>query len=400
MTMTEDRKIIRNVLFLMNNYHVGLKDCIDISAPWYTQGYVIFRYNIISEISTILPLKSLEPYRKSELMDLRNKPQNLTIFPTGLFYLPTDNQYKKLGALFYRAARKKIMKNKLDFDIVHSHFLWPQGYAGARFKEEYGVPFVVTAHGYDIYSLPFKDEEWKKKIEDVLNTADHIITVSQSNLSCIKKLNTSSPVTVIPNGFRSDHFFPRDTSACRKMLNLPQDKKIILTVGIFEAVKGHKYLIEAMHAIISERKDVLCVIVGGGGLRTALERQVHALGLEDNVRLVDKKHHDEIPFWMNACDLFVLPSLNEGNPIVMFEALGCGKPFIGTKVGGVPEVISSDKYGLLVRPGDPGELAEKILMALDREWNREEILTYADQFTWENIVKEIMRVYTMVSGNN
>jgi glycosyltransferase involved in cell wall biosynthesis len=397
--MTEDREIIRNVLFLINTYRVGLKDCVDITAPYYKQGYVIFRYNIISEISNILPLKSLKPFRKSELMDLRNKPQNLTIFPAGLFYLPTDNQYKKLGVLFYRAARKKIMKNRVYFDIVHSHFLWPQGYAGARFKEEYAVPFVVTAHGYDIYSLPFKDEEWKKKIEDVLNAADHIITVSQRNLSCIKKLNTSTPVTVIPNGFRSDLFFPRDTSVCRKVLNLPQDKKIILTVGIFEPIKGHKYLIEAMHAIISERKDVLCVIVGGGGLRTTLERQIHALGLEDYVRLVDGKPHDEIPLWMNACDLFVLPSLDEGNPIVMFEVLGCGKPFVGTRVGGVPQVIISDTYGLLVRPGDTGELAEKILTALDWEWNREEILTYAEQFTWENIVKEILGVYTKVSGS-
>ena len=77
---------------------------------------------------------------------------------------------------------------------------------------------------------------------------------------------------------------------------------------------------------------------------------------------------------MNACDLFVLPSLNEGNPTVMFEALGCGKPFVGTKVGGVPEVIASDDYGLLVEPADPEDLAEKILVALDREWDREAIL--------------------------
>jgi glycosyltransferase involved in cell wall biosynthesis len=394
--MTEEGKIIRNILFLMNNYRVGLKDCVDITAPYFKQGYVIFRYNIISEISNILPLKSLEPFRKSELMDLRNKPPNLTIFPTGLFYLPTDNQYKKLGVIFYRAAKKEIMKNKLDFDIVHSHFLWPQGYAGARIKEEYGVPFVVTAHGYDIYDLPFKDEAWKKKIEDVLNTADHIITVSQRNLSCIKKLNTSTSVTLIPNGFRHDLFFPRDASACRKVLNLPQDKKIILTVGIFDPIKGHKYLIEAMHTIISERKDVLCLIVGGGGLRTVLERQIHALGLEDHVRLVDRKPHDEIPLWMNACDLFVLPSLDEGNPIVMFEALGCGKPFVGTRVGGVPEVVISDTYGLLVEPSDTEDLAKKILIALDRTWDRDAILRYGDHFTWDEISKEILKVYHSV----
>jgi glycosyltransferase involved in cell wall biosynthesis len=115
-------------------------------------------------------------------------------------------------------------------------------------------------------------------------------------------------------------------------------------------------------------------------------------------RLAGGKPHDEIPLWMNACDLFVLPSLNEGNPTVLPEALGCGKPFVGTKVGGVPEVIASDDYGLLVEPADPEGLAEKILVALDREWDREMILAYAERYTWENIAKEIMGVYEQVLG--
>lgn len=84
---------------------------------------------------------------------------------------------------------------------------------------------------------------------------------------------------------------------------------------------------------------------------------------------------------MNACDLFVLPSLSEGNPTVMFECLGCGKPFIGTKVGGIPEIIVSDDYGLLCEPANSEDLAEKILIALDKEWDEEKIRNYAKQFT-------------------
>jgi teichuronic acid biosynthesis glycosyltransferase TuaC len=71
---------------------------------------------------------------------------------------------------------------------------------------------------------------------------------------------------------------------------------------------------------------------------------------------------------------------------------------VGTKVGGVPEVIASDDYGLLVEPADPEDLAEKILVALDREWDRAAILAYAERFTWENIAKEIMGVYKQVLG--
>lgn len=96
---------------------------------------------------------------------------------------------------------------------------------------------------------------------------------------------------------------------------------------------------------------------------------------------------------MNACDVFVLPSLAEGNPVVMFEALGSGKPFIGTKVGGESEIITSEDYGLLVEPANPKELAEKILVALDKDWDYKKIRGYAERFTWENIAMEIIKTY-------
>jgi glycosyltransferase involved in cell wall biosynthesis len=128
-------------------------------------------------------------------------------------------------------------------------------------------------------------------------------------------------------------------------------------------------------------------------LREDLKAQIKKLGLENYVKLAGSKPHDEIPLWMNAADLFVLPSLSEGNPTVMFEALGTGLPFIATSVGGVPEIITSGDYGLLSKPANPKDLAEKILIALDKKWNRDKILKYAQQFAWENIAKRIMEIY-------
>ena len=231
--------------------------------------------------------------------------------------------------------------------MIHAHHTWTAGYAGARLKEKCDIPLVITGHGYDVYSLPFKDDEWQEKIKYVLNTADHIITVSQSNLTCIKKLDVSTPVTVIPNGFRSDLFYPRNSSECRRALNLPQDRRIILTVGNLEAIKGQKYLVEAIQRIVQERKDILCVIVGAGKLRPILKRQIRELGLENYIILTGGKPHDEIPLWMNACDLFVLPSLRESFGVVQIEALACGKPVVATRNGGSEEIIISDEHGLL-----------------------------------------------------
>ncbi|GAH34690.1 unnamed protein product, partial [marine sediment metagenome] len=130
-----------------------------------------------------------------------------------------------------------------------------------------------------------------------------------------------------------------------------------------------------------------------GTLMKDLKSQIKKLRLEDYVKLIGSKPHDEIPLWMNAANIFVLPSLNEGNPTVMFEALGVGLPFIGTNVGGVSEIIPSEDYGLICEQANRKKLAEKILIGLDKEWDRDKILEYAKRFTWEKIAKEIIKIY-------
>lgn len=390
----------KKLLVICHSYNNFQKDSIEGLSRFFKEIRAFVRINSFAGISKFIPWTNLDRFTPSYKIDLSHKPSNVTVIPTSLYYFPGDIFYKSLGLKHFNTVSRAMKRYNFHFDFIHSHFTWSAGYVGARLKEEISVPFVVTAHGYDIYSLPFKDQEWREKIEYVLNSADHIITVSKSNLACIKKLEVSSPVSVIPNGFRSDLFYPRETSECRRILGLPSDLKIILTVGNLEPIKGQKYLIETIREVIRERKDILCVIIGSGKLHTTLMRQIISDGLEDYIIMKGGKPHDEIPLWMNACDRFVLPSLNEGNPTVMFEALGCGKPFVGTRVGGVPEIIISDEYGLLAEPTNPDDLAEKILVALDREWDREAILAYAERFTWENVVKEIMGVYEQVLGRN
>jgi len=371
-----------------------VKDQTDQLNNYFKNVYVISQTPYVPKLFSYLPF--VHPRWKRDSFAQDYKCENVQVFFARYFTVPTTFARKHKGDGAFKATKELIKRRSLKFDLIHAHFTWPSGYAGACLKERYDVPFVVTAHGYDIYSLPFKNGGWRERVRFVLNTADHVITVSQSNLACIRNLCVSTPVTVIPNGFKSDVFYPRDSSECRKILNLPQDKKIILTVGNLEPVKGQLYLIEAVQRIVQTRNDVLCVIIGAGKLRTSLERQIRSLGLKNSVWLAGGKPHDEIPLWMNACDLFVLSSLNEGNPTVMFEALGCGKPFVGTRVGGVPEIITSNEYGLLVEPADSGDLAEKILTALDQEWNQEAILRYAEWFTWENIAQKIIEVYNKV----
>lgn len=227
----QESTIDKKILVICHSYNNFQKDFIEELSEYFKGINVFVRTNPFAEIANYFPVPQLERFRKSYKIDLSRKPLNINVIPTSLWYLPGDRFYKSLGEKHFNAVKMAILHHQLTFDLIHAHFTWSAGYVGARLKEEYGIPFVVTAHGYDIYSLPFKDEEWQEKIEYVLKTANHVITVSQSNLACIKKLNASTPVTVIPNGFRNDLFHPRDSLKCRKKLNHPHDKKIILTVG-------------------------------------------------------------------------------------------------------------------------------------------------------------------------
>ncbi|KUG20126.1 glycosyl transferase, group 1 [hydrocarbon metagenome] len=297
-----------------------------------------------------------------------------------------------------KAITSLIEKEQLHFDLIHAHYTWPSGAAGVRLKEKYAVPVVITEHTSNTLKKAIETQD--AIFTKTWSNADTIIRVKKSDASAFGRMQIPlQNIISIPNGYDSKKFHPIDAQKCRETLQLPRDTKIILNVGnLYGEVKGHRYLVEAVSKIVAQQKEFLCIIIGDGKLRNTLEHRIRSFGLEEHVLLTGGKQHTEIPLWMNACDLFVLPSLNEGNPTVMFEALGCGKPFVGTRVGGVPEVITSDKYGLLVEPAKPVDLAEMILVALEREWDREAILAHAGQFTWESIAKEITGVYARVLG--
>ncbi|ASI99335.1 glycosyltransferase family 4 protein [Thermococcus celer] len=331
--------------------------------------------------------------------DLQNYVHDgVRVFFPRFFHLPVKHFRKRLGDNSFKAVLKVINREGLEFDLIHAHFTWPSGYAGAKLKERFGVPLVITAHGYDVYDVPFRGKSWFDKIKFALDSADHIITVSKSNFQVLtEKLDVPiGKLSVISNGFDSKLFRPMDKFEARLKLGIPQDKKVLLNVANLVPVKGQKYLIESMKKIARVEDNVVLYIIGNGPLRKELETQIRRLNLEGTVRIVGARPHSEIPLWMNAANLFVLPSLSEGNPTVMFEALGVGLPFVGTAVGGVPEIITSEDYGLLCPPKDPECLAEKILIALEKDWDREKIRKYAERFTWDSIVKKVLGVYSEV----
>jgi glycosyltransferase involved in cell wall biosynthesis len=360
----------------------------------FVKEQIRFLAKYFDEVTVISPIAyGMEYFRKAKYQDYTYDNVRVYFphyFNNPLFYFIKKNLWTKLEV---RAVSKIISDNGLAPDIIHAHFTWPSGALAIRLKERMGIPVVITEHTSNSFNQAISSRD--RAYIDAWKNADKIIRVRNSDVHLFEQVDIDlSKVISIPNGFDAAIFHHKDAGTCRNALGLPCEKKIVLNIGnLYGDVKGHRYLIEAIRIAVKQRDDIFCCIVGSGKLYGDLKKQLFDLGLGEHVKLIGGKPHHELSLWINACDVFVLPSLNEGNPTVMFEALGCGKPFVGTKVGGVPEVITSDDYGLLVEPADPEDLAEKILVALDREWDSEAILAYAERYTWEDIAKEITNIY-------
>ena len=385
----------QDLLIVCHNYDTFVKSQVDPLAAAFDNVTVLVRYNPIAEVSEYLPIQWLRPYRKDAKVDLDAVPENVTVALTPLLYLPTDRGYEKLGAKHARALGDQVERLGIDPDLIHAHFTWTAGYAATRLGTEYDVPTVVTVHANRDRLL----EEYSSGtagIYETWRTADAVIRVNERDVPLLERY--SDEVHAIPNGFSRDRYRLLDRHDAREALGVDPDRTVIFTLGTLKRRKGHRYLLEAMEHVVETHPEALCVIGGQGETIRDLKRRRRNLGLTDHVEILGYVPEGNVDVWMNACDVFCLPSLSEGNPTVMFEALGCGKPYLGTDVGGVGEIVTSEEYGLLCEPADPEGLATILTEGLAREWDTRRIREYAEEFTWENVTREIEGIYADALG--
>jgi glycosyltransferase involved in cell wall biosynthesis len=322
---------------------------------------------------------------------------NVEVFFPKYFTLPLDFFRKRNGTFAYKAALNCILQNGIDFSIIHAHFIWPSGCIAENLKRIFKKKLVVTGHGFDVYSLPFKGNFWKQMTLSVLANADSVITVSKSNSKHLVQLGFEGIIKVIPNGFCAAEFFPIHRLEARRKLDVPTDRKIILTVGNLVKVKNQQTLIKAVHELHRTNSEVCLYIVGGGDLERSLNKIIFDLEATDYIKLVGSKPHGEIPLWMNAADVFVLPSFSESFGIVLIEALACGIPVISTVNGGAEEIIISDDFGFLQEnPEDFMKMSELIIKSLNSKWNSSKMVAYTQSFSWSTICERIIDEYITI----
>ncbi|EAW30594.1 hypothetical protein GP2143_00607 [marine gamma proteobacterium HTCC2143] len=380
----------KSVLVLAHSYASFVKDQVESFSHHFSQVTVLVRLNPLAEIASFIPIEKAKPFQRKEKIDLSSIPENIKVIPLPIFYLPFAKSYLKLGEQHFKKALRAIERHQIQFDLIYCHFVWSAGYAGARLKETFHKPLVVTGHGYDVYSLPFKNEHWRYQITWTLNQADQVITVSQSNRNILRSLDISCPIEVIPNGVSKSLFEVQDQAACRRELAMPQDQKIILAIGNLLPIKGHELLISAFDLVDQEQRSCHLVIIGSGECLPLLKKQASQLGLADKITFTGAIAHDQLQTWINGADLLAMPSKKESFGVVQIEALACGVPVVATKNGGSEEIITSDTVGYLCEEHTATSFSKSLLKALNKSWDSQKISTFAEPFHWENISVKIM----------
>jgi glycosyltransferase involved in cell wall biosynthesis len=153
-----------------------------------------------------------------------------------------------------------------------------------------------------------------------------------------------------------------DRLAIRRQLGLEQGDRVMAVVATFKRQKGHRYLIDAASLVVPQFPNLRILFIGDGELREELLAQTRALGLERSIRFLGTRQ--DVPDLLAASDCFVLPSLWEGSPMALVEAMASGLPVIATEVSGTRQVIVPGESGLLVPPGDARQLASAMLSLL------------------------------------
>jgi|GEM_PF-331397 len=329
-----------------------------------------------------------------------SQTNGIEVYRPKLFIPPKGDRLFFRTIAFFLVAFPLIknLAKKFHFDLIHAHMACPAGFVAVLLGMILRKPVIVTAHGSDIHSFP-QYFFLKHLIRFTLKRATKIVAVSWSLKDLIMKIAGSQKnLLVIRNGTKPEKFFPMDKMKTRQMFNLPTHEKIILCISSLTPTKGIDILLRAFADINDGCSNLM--ILGKGELELQLKTLAKDLHIENRVFFIGSRNHDEIPLWLNACDVLCLSSHCEGFPTVIVEAFACGKPVVATKVGGVPEAVANESLGILVEPGNKEELALALHEALKKEWNHQAIAEYGKRFSWDAIADEYLELYKNVVSKN
>lgn len=265
-------------------------------------------------------------------------------------YVPLERPFSPRFASDLAAAFRRH-----DVALAHSHE-FTMAFYGAWAARLARIPHVITMHGSRYYAGRWQRRlamRWAAKSSAAVTAVSRALADSLCRDLWLRR----GSVAVVPNGIRPRSRTPAG-SGLRGELGLRPGDRLLLAVGNLYPVKGHSDLVAAVGRLAARYPSLHLAIAGRGDLAGALTRDAAARRVGDRVHLLGLRN--DVDDLLASADAFVLPSLSEGLPLALLEAMFAGLPIVATRVGEVPMALADGGAGLLVEPGRPDELAGAI----------------------------------------
>jgi glycosyltransferase involved in cell wall biosynthesis len=399
------------VLYANTNY----PDRYNLWAPWNRLANLALARSgsvdpeILVPRPYTLPIKGFPQHRLWGLPRQEEGSEGPIHYPRFPYLLPKRYTYATSFDLYRHFVGRYVSDRIGKKDLVHAHHVPLDGYGMIGTCLRWDVPLVVDVHGDALFTGLARDRLIGKKVAQTLKFSSKVICVSRNLCRLARDFGLAEEkLEYVPLGIDLNMYKPGDRLAAKKAAGLA-GKTVVLYVGQLTEGKGVGYLLEAFGRMDAGLLSKLqLVIVGDGPERGRLETLSVRLGLGRHVRFAGRLAPGDVRVWYAAADIFVLPSLSEGRPTVINEAMACGCAIVATAISGIPEQVTDGYNGFLVPPRDPAALAEKIgRLAGDEEEtarlgrnSRQKLLD--EDLTWERYAARMAGVYRQVlaSGGN
>ncbi len=301
-----------------------------------------------------------------------------------------------IGSMFFSLL---WLLNRIRPDVIHAHWVIPQGLLAVFAKSIYKIPVVITVHGTDAFALKSKLLEWIKRI--ALSKCDAWTSNTHATANSVLIYSSTPKPHIIPMGVDIQRFASGDRQKLRAQIS--DSEYIILFVGRLVEKKGVTDLITAFSLLPSAiQQKTRLWIIGDGDQSNQLRALSKELALSDKITFLGMIPNYDLPDYYSAADLFVAPSIIEGQGVVFLEAAAAKLCVVSTSVGGISEVIDDGVTGILVAPEHPGELAQSIGKILTDQSLRQQLAEQAyrrlvDTYSWDSISKDFKQLFQELS---
>lgn len=388
-----------NVLVLSRNYPSTILPLLGSWVKdWTISTLGPCEVRVVAPVPYFPPLPGPYGFRRFREVPAQEWRDGIQVSHPRFFTGPGYTTHNFDAQTYYWGISKTIDRlwQESPFDIIHAHFIYPDGVVGARIARRYGVPLVITEHAFWHPWLDQYPRVRKQAVAAAHSSAFHIAVSQSVHRSISRFTGENERLRVIPVGVDMEQFTPLPAGE-------RPDPDSILFVGRIHETKGVDILLQAMRLLVDRNPAVCLSLIGGSfylqnnNREKRLKYLADELGLANNVRFLGIRSPDQVAEAMRRSSLLVLPSRRETLGAVLVEALACGIPVVATRCGG-PEDVVTDIVGKLVATDDPSALAEAMLAVLDQRgrYDPEVLRKYAEErFSWQRVAEQTIDLYRL-----